>query len=282
MFRAARLTRVFAVASLLQIAASAWAQAGPARQLIKLADGQDAIVAGSSYRARGATIAIASTSSDLITVAVVSGVLIHGRTTARAGQALVAPIDASDAHRFGFDAAHLAATVPPAWKDDVAGALQQLASRQRRAKFWGLTEPIGINASAPVAPQVEAVRHSYLGSDTITALRRAAQGKPQRLASLTAKRFVEAMAASDTQVVADLIDPKPFTDVSGVAADWHAARAAFAARLVGDRALRAAIADASPVEDETRPGRFALGPNFVLSLVARDRAFFVTALERMP
>lgn len=263
----------------------AWPSAIPAqnepnseRRLLTLADGEKATVFGAGYQARRATLALVSLSSEFVTVAVLSGELVQGKTTARSGQALVTPIDGKAPRRFGFDAARLAATIPPQWAADTTAPLAQLAASQKRAKFWGLVEPAGVNTAAPVSPQIEAVRQSYLGNATVVALRQAAQGKPQTLAGLTATRFAEALAAGDAHAVADLIDPKPFTDTGAEAGAWQAARLAFAQKLTGDESLKAAMA-APPSAATGMPEAFDAGGAFRIQLVARDRAMFVAAVE---
>lgn len=249
-----------------------------ARQLLRLASGETAEIGGLSYSAQTSTIALVSTSSELVTIAVISGQLAQGTAVASGGQALVTPIEGHDTQRFGFDAARLAASLPPQWQGDAAEPLRQLAARQKRSKFWGLIEPAGVNASAPTGPQMETVRQSYLGNNTIIALRRAAQGQPKALAGLTVKRFAEALAAGDAATVADLIDPKPFTDTGTDPAAWQAARLAFAQRLTGDAALKAAMA--APAQAATdKSGGFDAGGAFRIQLVTRDRAMFVTAVE---
>lgn len=242
------------------------------RQLMKLASGQQITVFGEAYRAEVPTIAVASRSSELITIAVIDGRVSAEGVTASAGQTLVTPIDraknAKSVRQFGFDAARLAATLPPEWVGDAAAPLKQMAAQQKRKRFWGLIETAGLNASAPSAPGTEAVRQSYLGNETITSLRRSAQGNPQTLAGLTVKCFAEAVAAGDAQTVADLIDPKPFTDTGASAETWQTARLAFAQGLIADPALKAAMA-----MPPGAPGAYTI------QLVARDRAMFVSAVE---
>lgn len=240
----------------------------PARRLVRLAAGEQTQLLGNSYQANAQTLALVSTSSELVTIAVISGELTQGTARARAGEALVSPIDSHETQRFGFDAARLAATMQPEWAGDTAAPLAEIAARQKRAKFWGRIEPAGLNASAPTGGQVEAVRQSYLGNDTIIALRREAQGQPQALAGLTVRRFAAALAAGDAATVADLIDPKPFTDTGASAPAWQAARLAFARKLTGNAALVRAMA--APAD---APGAYTI------QLVARDRAMFVSALE---
>ncbi len=146
-----------------------------------------------------------------------------------------------------------------------------------KQRYWGLIEPVNLNVSAPVAPAMEAVRTSYLGNDAIAALRREANGNPQILAALTAKRFASALASRDSATVASLIDPKPFTDTGAEVEAWQAARSAFATKLVADSALTGAMAaePAAVADDQTA---FDAG-SYRIRLVPRDRAIFVAAVE---
>ena len=245
------------------------------------ADGQEAagetVLHGVSYRAEGATRALVVVSSELVTAAVIEGRLAQGGIAARAGEALVTPIDGNRTRRYGFDAARLAATLPPAWQAEAAAPLAALAERQRRRAFWGLVEPVGVNAAAPVAPEAEAFRRAYLTNPTVLALRREAAGDRAALARLTLARFAGALAAGEADVVADLIDPAPFTDADADPAVWRPARLAFARRLTADSALRDALAAGIAAGPDASSGE--AGGAFRIGLVLRDRALFVAAVE---
>jgi hypothetical protein len=248
------------------------------RQLLKFAAGDSKDVHGMALRATAAGSAVLLTSSELITVAVLDRALTTGKLTAHPGEALVLTIDGGKVSRFGFDAQRLAATSPPEWAGDAAPRLTALVAHQKRRRFWGLDEPAKVNASAPVAANVEAIRTSYLGNDTIVALRREAKGKPDVLAQLTVKRFAAALATRDAAAVADLIDPKPFTDTGASRATWQTARLNFAQKLTEDDGLVAAMAaEPAPVAD----GKAALDPAnaYRIRLVPRDRAVFIAAVE---
>ena len=266
---------------LMAIATPAAAQdaaAANGRELVTIAPGGSAQVMGLTYSSAEGATAIVVLSSELQTAAVVSGTLEIDNSRARAGSALLTPIDGGKTRVFGFDAARLAATLPPAWSQAAAEPLHLLAAGQRRRKFWGLIEPVGVNAVAPAAPQAEAIRSTYLGNATILALRREARGDRGKLAGLTARRFAEAVAAGDARAIADLIDPKPFTDASNDPAVWQPARDAFARRLAGDKALKSAMA-APLAASAGATDSFDAGGAFRIALVVRDRAMFVAAVE---
>ncbi|MFT4027222.1 MAG: hypothetical protein QM676_10530 [Novosphingobium sp.] len=253
-------------------------QAG-GRQFVRLAAGEQLAAPGAAVQASEPSLVLISLSSEFSTVAVIDGAVSQAGKRARGGDALVSPLDGTKTEVLQFDARRLAATLPPQWATEAAAPLEAIAARQKRQRFWGLLAPARVNASAPAVPALEAVRASYLGNDTIAALRRAANGNPQALSALTAQRFAQALHARDAATVADLIDPKPFTDTGTAAAEWQRARLAFAGRLAGDAALSGAMA-AAPVAVPGDQTAFDAG-GYRIRLVPRDRALFVTAVEAL-
>jgi hypothetical protein len=269
----------FGLAAICMAGLAVQAKAGDSsdRQLVTIAAGTPLEIGGIAYSSAEGAQAILVVSSELQTLAVVSGTVAAAGLVARAGKALVSPIDRGTTRLYGYDAARLAATLPPDWPE-IAAPLEALAAKERRRRFWGMVEPVGVNAAAPVAPQAEAFRRAYLGNGTVLALRREAKGDRQALAALTVRRFAEAVAASDAATIADLIDPKPFSDASPDPAVWLAARSAFARRLTSDGALARALAAPVTATPGTE-GSFDAGGAFRIALVMRDRALFVAAVE---
>lgn len=267
------------LAALIGGAVSAPAAAEPVRQLVKLEAGQSAQAYGAELTSSGGATALVSLSSEFVTVAVIEGALSERGTAAKAGEALIAPIDGGKIQRFGFDAQRLAATMAPEWLATTKPALDQIAVRQKRQRFWGVIERTNVNTSAPKSREMEAARSGYLGNATITALRQEAKGNPQMLAVVTAKRFAVALAAHDAATVADLIDPKSFTDTGADTGAWQAARGSFAAKLVADDALVAAMTSepAAVASDQTA---FDAG-GYRIRLIPRDRAMFVMSVEAL-
>jgi hypothetical protein len=255
------------------------ANAGESRRLVKLAAGEETDAWGTVVKAGRPSVLLLSLSSEFTTIAVLDGEVSQGKLKGSAGDALVTPVDGKTTRLLTFDARRLVATLPPEWLADAKAPLDAVAARQAKQRFWGLVRPVNLNASAPVSPAMEAVRASYLGNDAITSLRREAQGNPQTLAVLTAKRFAAALAARDAATVATLIDPKPFTESGAGAEVWQSARGAFASKLVTDAALTRAMASepAAVAGDQTA---FDAG-GYRIRIVPRDRAMFVTAVEAM-
>lgn len=250
------------------------------RQLVIMTAGEQRELFGTSYRAVEPARAIVVLSSEMVTAAVLEGTLEQGGITAQAGEALVTPIESSRTRRYGFDARRLAASLPPQWAGEAEAPLTMLTERQRRRAFWGLIEPVGVNATAPVAPEAEAFRSAYLANATVLALRRKAGGDRQQLAALTVQRFTAALAAGDAGTIADLIDPLPFTQASADPAVWLPARRSFAAGLAADRALADALAAGiTAAGDSADNAIFEAGGTFRIALVQRDRALFIAAVE---
>ncbi|MEI9905451.1 MAG: hypothetical protein WDN06_17050 [Asticcacaulis sp.] len=106
-----------------------------------------------------------------------------------------------------------------------------------------------------------------------------------RLDSLTAQRFVAAVAAKDTASVAALLDPKPFTDASGDPDAWQGARSDFAGRLTAQPGLSDTIATLHMGPDPDNAGAWILDNGtwslYRLRIVTRDRAAYVAALEAL-
>jgi hypothetical protein len=253
--------------------------AEPSRQLVKLGAGEEARAWGTTVKASSPSLLLLLLSSELATVAVLDGSVVQGGQVGKAGDALVTPLEGRKTQRLQFDARRLAATLPPEWMLDTKAPLEAIAAKQQRKRYWGLLEPVNLNASAPISPAMEAVRSGYLNNEPIAMLRRESQGNPQQLAQLTAKRFAAAMVARDARTIAALIDPKPFTDTGTTAAAWQAARERFAQRLASDSALTGAMATepAAVANDQTA---FDAG-GYRIRLVPRDRALFVMSVEAL-
>jgi len=283
--------------ALAVLAAPVWCHVGAAaaqhvtdnsagnRSLLRMADGESRSIYGVDYAAEGAVLAILVPSSELISVAVLEGRLSARNQSAGAGGVLVITIDSGETAALRFDAARLAATLPPAWATAASPALDSIAARQRRQLFWGRLEPVGANAAAPVVQNTEALRVTYLAEAAVVELRRAAAGNVDTLAQLTAERFAAALGNGDIATVAALIDPQPFLATGQGPAIWQAARTAFATRLTQDSGVRTALTGATVAP--VTPGENALfragAPDrqpFHIALVARDRALFVISLEQ--
>lgn len=269
----------------LTVAAMLVAQTAAAEPLLHFKAGETIQVHGLSYQGLRDGVAYVSLSSEYVSVAVLSGKLKARHAAAKAGDILVTPIEGKTAERFMFDAARLGQTLSPDAQAEAQALLQPIVARQKRQRFFGLIEPVGLNAQTPAPPAVENLRRGYLSPDIVVDLRHQAGGDPARLNDLTAHRFIEAVAAKDTTSVAALIDPKPFTDASTDPVAWQAARSGFAARLTGQPGLSDTIADLHVQPDPDNAGAWILDNGtyslYRLRIVSRDRADYVAALEAL-
>ncbi|MBL8542251.1 MAG: hypothetical protein JNJ63_00445 [Hyphomonadaceae bacterium] len=241
---------------------------------------------GKSFSAQQDSVAYVSLSSDYLAVAVLAGELrSEDGVQGGPGRVLVTPLDGTRTERFQFDVAQLRRTLPGEALDGATAlTLDAIERRQRRARYFGLLEPVGVNASA-AAPDVEQIRRTYLNEPLLVRLRRSAKGDARALSQSTSQAFVAALASGAHDDVAALIDPGPFLAQTTDPIAWRAARAAFAQRLASQPGLAADLTGAvvTLTADPTQATVTSpLGRTFTLTLTPRDRALFVTAFTETP
>jgi hypothetical protein len=242
---------------------------------------------GHSYTAIRPSIVQLTITSEHILAAILAGsVRVDQDRPANAGTVILLSLDGQKPQRFLFDAARYRQSVSLEGDAEADAALGRLERRQSRARFFGLIEPVGANAAAPISPQAEAMRQDYLGEATILELRRLAKGNRAQLRRITAERFASSIALGDTSAVASLIDPAPFAQASLDPAIWKQARMQFATQLTNDTAFRVRFKsslDSTGVQMNTSQGDAEVGApgptRFVIRLVDRDRAAFISSLE---
>jgi len=278
MFRVVRGATALALAFAFPVVARA-------EPLLHFKAGETVSIHGQAFEARRDGVAYVSLSSEYISVAVLSGRLKSGHVAAGAGDILITPIEGARAERFMFDAARLGQTLSPDLLAEASPLLQPIAARQKRQRFLGLIEPVGLNAETPAPPAIEGLRRSYLSPDIVISLRRQAHGDAATLNRLTAERFVQAVAAQDTASVAALLDPKPFTDISADTDAWQDARTRFAAQLVAQDGLAGTLGKVNLTPDPNEPDAWIIDNGtwslYRLRIVDRDRAAYVAALEAL-
>lgn len=231
---------------------------------------------GHKYVATENTIALTIVSSEYFGVAVLSGRVEADKARAGPGDILVTPIEQVRTRRYIFDAAALARSLDTAQLARVDKALDTIASLQKRQRFFGRLEQVGVNLRAPGTGLIESFRSVYMAEPAIVDIRRRAKGDAEQRRWLTAETFATALAAGDTKTVAALLDPKPFTDVSIDPQVWQSARTEFAARIIDNGGKAGAGMQPVALSD---PLAYSLDGKFTLRLVDRDRATFVAALE---
>lgn len=248
-----------------------------------IAAGVTVEINGTSYSSSGGATVHPVLSSEFASLAVLAGDVRTGSQTARAGEVLVTPIESGRTERFLFDAAKLARTLSPDMAEAALPLLDPIIARQKRQRFWGRLETVGVNVRAPAPGPAEDIRRAYLSDPVVVELRRTGGGNLAKLTQATALRFVGALAAGDATTVAALIDPKPFTDGNLDSNEWRSARQGFANRLAGDQQLVSALGGAAttpgPVAAIWLVGPEGAAPTHRLTLTTRDRAVFVSSLE---
>lgn len=249
-----------------------------------LAAGESLAVADQRLHADADSRAMISLSSEFLTIAVTYGRMrLEGGPAASPGGVLLLALDGDRIQRLAFDGARLAATLSPGARTLIGEDLEAVAARQRRGAFWGAWEPLRVNARAPDAPAAEALRATYLSDPAIVRQRRAAAGMAgvAERGRIATDAFLAAYRAGDAPALAALLDPAPFLDRSG-AAGVEEGRLRAAAVLLADVRLQPVLAAAPTVSMAPDGGAAMLdGPQgrWRLSLVARDRAMFVSGLE---
>ncbi len=256
--------------------------AGPAHAEV-IAPGATVQINGTSYSSTSGATIHPALSSEFASVSVLAGDIRTGNQTAHAGEVLVTPIESGLTERFLFDAAKLARTLSPDMAEAALPLLEPIIARQKRQRFWGRLETVGVNVQAPAPVPAEDIRRAYLSDPVVVELRRFGGGNLAKLTQATALRFVGALAAGDATIIAALIDPKPFTDGNLDSNAWRSARQNFANRLAADQRLVSALGGATtvpgPVAAIWLVGPEGAAPTHRLTLTARDRAVFVSSLE---
>jgi hypothetical protein len=247
--------------------------------LVRLDAGEAWVVFGSKVHAVAASELHVSASSEFISFAILSGQARVGDSALlRPGQTALVVIATGAIEVFAFDAERLAASAPPVTAERIGLALAPIIAAQRRARFWGLYEQIGLNARASSAPAVEALRRTYLLDREVIGARLGAKGNQEVRALAVAQRFLSALQTGDVAAAAALMDPAPFAAAGD---GWRGTRTTFARNLASASLaaeLRAAILE--PISGERAFRVAGAARPWILSTVERSGATFVAALEQ--
>ena len=250
--------------------------------LMQWTKGQEFKLLGADFKAKTATMALTKTSSEFVSIAVISGELTHLNRTAGPGQIFIIPIAAKEVLLHDYDAALLRATLPKETLALLDQPLKAIAKTQKTKLFWGLLEPTRLNIAAPINPIIESARQSYLSAPAIVELRHKSSGDFGLLQTNTVQTFIDALLRDDGETVAALIDPMPFSDATNDTKTWQSARRSFADTLLQDRAIKQSLSDAQVTKDAST-GQFSIsgknGPPYILTTVQRDSAVFIGAFE---
>jgi hypothetical protein len=219
-------------------------------------------------------------STEFVSLVVLAGHIRSGNKRVLAGEVLVMPIAEGKVQKFTFDAQALRQSFQAAEVSDPDIDFDALIAKQKRQCFWGRLVPLGINVAAPVSPQAETFRRTYLSLPIIVQLRQRAGNDRAKLLQLTAEAFLSAYEVRDDRTLAALMDPVPFIEVSRDPVVWKRARLAFANRVIADRSLSHLVT--APVLQAVSPDSFTVNQRATLTLVNRDSAIFVTSFKANP
>ena len=296
-FRSVLLLSACAVAALAEpaVSASLWRTdtgtaispeaVGPALTrsgiLVRFEPGDELAVLGLRLRATTPSAAYLGASSEYLAAAVLAGQVVGEGIAAEPGEALVQQIGDSSLERFAYDVDRFLASSSLLIDHDLQAGLEQARTRQAERIWWGLLEPTGFNAQAPVPPAVEAARRDYLLRPAVIAVRQQASGDPAAMSRLVAERFVAAVGARDDATARDLLAPSLFFEGGRGQTEWLTLRAGFARELVNSDLARR-LQGAQITEGDLAGGfalRAATGESFRLEQAAFDDMVFVTSLR---
>ena len=247
-----------------------------------LAEGDELGVFGADLKARADSTVFLALSSEYFVAACLGGAIESGSAAAEPGQVLVLHVDQRSFQTFYFDVERFLATTLLALDPEIRSSLEGAAAAHERLKFWGLLQPLGLNARAPVSPAIEKIRRSYLLTPTVVRLRREGVGDSAKLARLVAERFVGGLVERELEQVQSLLSPQLFQGEAEVydRETWQMLRLRYAKTLVeGGLPGDLAEAEFQATEDGNRFRIIAREQTYRLSLTAIDGMYFIDALE---
>ncbi len=159
--------------------------------------------------------------------------------------------------------------------------LKNIATVQKRKRFWGRLRPTGFNVATPVEPELEELREDYQTNPELIGIKRASRDKND-YAKKTAERFIELLGQGDAATAGLLISPSIFLEGSPADQAKHLLteqRMAFANHLVrsGDYKGLGALS-----LEHLGEGRFAVTSgerSFLITLEPYDDGLYVSSLK---
>ena len=200
-------------------------------------------------------------SSDLAYIMVSSGSASIGDDVAKAGRIFMIPPFGDKIAVERFDAAMFLRSLSEqskAGQPEMVAALSNIASGQKRGKFWGTLRPTGRNVNALRSVAKEKIRRELLDNKAMQQVRFSGLADGKAAAEQTIQTFISALIAKDVASVAALLDPMQFGGAA-MRGGGKAARELAAQGLVGS--YQPATNDVSAGSDEdswiitTRSGR---------------------------
>jgi hypothetical protein len=236
---------------------------------------------GLAIEAKNIATLYLSLSSQFLSVACLKGEVSHSQFKARSGEVIVHDYSTKNTDLYAFDIERFLGSTSLVIDRSLRQSLRNTARSQRYKKFFGLLEPVYINAQAPVSPMVEASARDMLLHETIVSLRQQTEGDQRRLSYETAFRFAEALHRRDTDILSALLHPLPFSLSEDKNAEWLSTRHAFATKLA-ESSLPYKIRDAR-LREGTDIDEYVLllknGNQFIITLEPYDDMVFVTGFK---
>lgn len=227
---------------------------------------------------------VVGSSSEQIFVAVVSGVCsveaggkwVSGLST---GQLAYWGHDGRSQPRKGFyDALAFQDSLTKAERPELAEGLTGTVVSQRKKLAWGFLRSTKINLAAPLAPEVESLRRSYLNQPEVIESRRSAASQ-SKLPAEVAASFLKHVKAGTASEASHLISPRLF-EAAATQGQLEQVRSDFTKQLLGQDWAKKADPESLKMDD-TQPlmGEFtAGGETYVISLEPFDAGLFVKSV----
>jgi len=183
-----------------------------------------------------------------------------------------------------YDAKGFASRLDPATHGDLLEVIQSTADTQAMKRYWGLLRPTKTNLANPYNQAYESGRKRFLNLPVVVSLKQKSSA-PTEYAESTARRFIEAIGAKDSQVAAALLNPLLFVAEGSTPFSndqWVGLRERFASSLV---------AQEWPIESGSLKRRSTGGPvqfefsvsqqAYVLELGLFEDTYFVHSIEKV-
>ena len=246
--------------------------------------GERAAFYGFEIQAQQDSTVYVSVSSEFISAACLRGAFTAegSRDIAAEGKVYVHAYGGNETNLYDFDIERFLGSSSFVVGPDIRAGLAEAMSKQGRKKFWGTLQVSNSNSQAPVAPHIEAVRRDYLLLPEIVKIRQEAHGDPEKMARLSAERFIEALSRRDRETTASLLHPALFSK-GRTPDEWITLREAFAKDMAAST-LAAKVRNAVVNDGSLEAGYVVSlknGEQYQLNIEAMDAMTFVKSIRKM-
>lgn len=252
--------------------------------IANLSAGESAEFYGFKIHAQQDSVIYLSVSSEFVSAACLGGAFTAQGSdeVAGKGKVYVHAYGGNKTNLYDFDIERFLGSSSLAIAPEIRAGLNEAMYDQSRKKFWGLLQVSNTNSQAAVTPHVEAVRRDYLLQPEIVRIRKEADGDTEKMARLSAERFVQALSARNSQATASLLHPSLFS--KGRAPDeWIGLRLNFAQDMAGS-SLASKMKNAVVGEGSVEDGYIVSlknGEQYQLKTEPMDAMVFVKSIRKM-